>query len=289
MYEEDRMSFDKVKELIDDAIDKGIWRIDFTGGEVFCANYFLDVLKYIDNKPISIIIFTNLTLVNEKEIEILKKCNSIRSIVTSVDYFYPEKHDEFRGGKGAFAKTDNAIKKLVDLNFDITVNTMIMDDNHDEILKLKAYFNELGVKTHYDTVINCGRAKCSEIKTNNKYDNVDFLYKISNNLPGERRAKLADISCGVGESLLFVDHNAEFQLCSGLTEKDSTDFFMGNTINEANSNMKNVQVKCNNSGCKYSNECNSGCRMRSLIDFGTVQAPDLMICRFNFLKEKINN
>lgn len=47
MTKDDYLTYGRIIKVVNDAVDLGINRIDFTGGEVLTKPYFLDVLRYL--------------------------------------------------------------------------------------------------------------------------------------------------------------------------------------------------------------------------------------------------
>jgi MoaA/NifB/PqqE/SkfB family radical SAM enzyme len=217
-------NYDTLKQLIDSAVSQGIVQFDFTGGEVFTQSYFIDILEYMNNLPLIYSIFTNLSLINNNIIEKLSQFAGLDTIITSLDYFNKLKHNNFRGSAYAYHKTIENILELKKRNINIKVNTMIMDDNHDDIIDIIAYFKKLDISVNLDVIFKVGRA----VNLDNKlYDNLKFIKRV---IP---ISKVSKHRCGVGHNLLFVDYNGIFNLCPSLTHDINSDFHMGYNINEA--------------------------------------------------------
>lgn len=288
--EQDEMQLDDVINILDEAIDLGIWRIDFTGGEIFIKDYFYDVLEYIKFKPISSLIFTNLTLLNDNNIDSIIRNPAIREIITSIDYFIADKHNEFRGGMDAFSKTLNNVNKLNNKGKKVTVNTMVLNDNHDDILEMINYFIPKGIDMHFDTVINCGRAKCyKEDGSNQDKENVNFIASCAGRIQKLKNNKyktIDSISCGVGENLIFLNNHNRFQVCPGINENVGMKYYLGEHIIEAYQNLKKLNLNCDVKHCKYYENCSYGCKIRSMLYHNSVNGPDDVICYFNRIKEE---
>lgn len=271
------------KKLLEEAVDLGIYDIDLTGGELFCEDYIFDLLEYADNLPIAIGIFTNLTLLSSEDIIRLSKFKCVKSITTSLDYFTKNKHDDFRGCKGSFEKTINNIIDLNRLGKSVTVNTMILPDNHNDIIKMINFFSSKKIDIHLDRVIMKGNAvhNIDFFKTKELFEDVEFMASCIKMIGKEDEilSFIKNDSCGVGDNLIFVDKNGRFQLCPGLTENISSKYFMGNTLMEAINSTKNFSIGCFNVNCKYYNLCSHGCRERALEENGNDCSPDNGVCK----------
>ena len=59
--------FEKLKEIIDDAYNLGCVTIIISGGESTTYSHFIELVKYIRSKKISLEIFTNGQILSENE------------------------------------------------------------------------------------------------------------------------------------------------------------------------------------------------------------------------------
>lgn len=99
------MLYDDVKLLIIEAVKKGIYSMDFTGGEIFTLNYMKNLLNFLSDFPIKSNLFTNLSFLSNDIIDSIQKFKGLDNIITSLDYFREGKHDDFRGKRGSFSST----------------------------------------------------------------------------------------------------------------------------------------------------------------------------------------
>ena len=76
-------SYDKMKEVIDDLVKKGLILVYLTGGEVFTHPDFCKIYTYLKEKGVLIVLLTNLSLLDDKHVELFKKYPPLR-ITTSV-------------------------------------------------------------------------------------------------------------------------------------------------------------------------------------------------------------
>ena len=288
MKNEDFYTFERVRNLIDTAVSYGINRIDFTGGEVFVQTYFLDILSYLDLLPVSYSFFTNLTIPDEETLSRLVNLNGLMCIITSLDYF-GEKHNIFRGNQHAFQKTIKNIMWLRDRGVKVVVNIMVMDDNHDDVTKMTDFLLSESIEVHFDTVIECGRAKGGSLSNkndNNNNNNIRFINELLNNIRmrGVQVDNMAG-SCGVSKTLIFAHYTGEFMLCPGLTEDISPKYHLGSDMRVAWEKANKMNIECSKKQCEHWSKCSHGCRLRALVDNGMDDAPDDMMCRLMSIEE----
>ena len=280
MTKDDYLTYERIIKVVNDAVDLGINRIDFTGGEVLTKPYFLDVLRYLDTQPVSYNFFSNLTLANDNVIEELAKLKGLTSIITSIDYLEPKKHNKFRGGEMAFERTLHAITRLNQKNVKVIVNTMVMDDNRDSLGDLVEFFINQGVETHFDTIIDCGRAKCDQRHNLDADKNIECIRQAIS-LIADKGISVDNAAgaCGVSDTLIFLHYSGKYMLCPGLTSDISDKYVLGTDMRKAWEKSRELHLRCSHIDCEKYDQCSQGCRMRALVDTGSDKGEDPMMCK----------
>lgn len=276
-------NFQTAKQLIDNAVSLGIYKIDFTGGEVFVKKWLIDLLKYMDSLPITYSVFTNLTLVKENLVSQIKQLDGLCSIITSLDYFDKNKHNAFRGASYAYDNTMRAIEALNKFDVKVYVNSIVMNDNHEDIRKIIQHFESMGIEVHLDMIMECGRAKKNISQTSSIDGNIEFIKDTisrSKNFLKEFHDYSNMETCGVADTLLFIDYKGEFNICPSLTRDLSEEYYVGDTLEAANFNLRNFNLKCRETNCNFFNKCSYGCRARALLNTGDVNGKDIMMCKY---------
>jgi putative uncharacterized protein nirJ2 len=285
MTKDDYLTYERIIKVVNDAVDLGINRIDFTGGEVLTKPYFLDVLRYLDTQPVSYNFFSNLTLANDNVIEELAKLKGLTSIITSIDYLEPKKHNKFRGGEMAFERTLHAITRLNQKNVKVIVNTMVMDDNRDSLGDLVEFFINQGVETHFDTIIDCGRAKCDQRHNLDADKNIECIRQAIS-LIADKGISVDNAAgaCGVSDTLIFLHYSGKYMLCPGLTSDISDKYVLGTDMRKAWEKSRELHLRCSHIDCEKYDQCSQGCRMRALVDTGSDKGEDPMMCKMMDVK-----
>ena len=285
MTKDDYLTYGRIIKVVNDAVDLGINRIDFTGGEVLTKPYFLDVLRYLDTQPVSYNFFSNLTLANDNVIEELAKLKGLTSIITSIDYLEPKRHNNFRGGEMAFERTLHAITRLNQKNVKVIVNTMVMDDNRDSLGDLVEFFINQGVETHFDTIIDCGRAKCDQRHNLDADKNIECIRQAIS-LIADKGISVDNAAgaCGVSDTLIFLHYSGKYMLCPGLTSDISDKYVLGTDMRKAWEKSRELHLRCSHIDCEKYDQCSQGCRMRALVDTGSDKGEDPMMCKMMDVK-----
>ncbi len=193
------------ENVLNELANNGILSIEISGGEPMTHKSFLDFINLAKRYGFYIKLFTNATLINESNVEILKR--SIDSFRVSLDG--AEKTHELRRGKGSFHKTISAIKLLRGSN--VQVSMTVDDINYDELGKVKQISENLGAKFEASPVVPYSHIQF----TNDKLRLIQS--KINGGLLAEncigQRAEYRGINCEAGKRLLYVNSNLDVTPC----------------------------------------------------------------------------
>jgi MoaA/NifB/PqqE/SkfB family radical SAM enzyme len=157
--------------------------ISITGGEPMVRRDLPNIVRQI--KECSIFIFN--TMVTKGDLLTLEKAEELfgaglNQISISLD-FLGEKHDSYRGIPGLWKHLSNLIPQLGKISSNIVLNTIIMEDNLDQIIDIAHQAKEWGVKVSYSSY--------SVMKTNNSShfikENIERVKKVVDELIELRR------------------------------------------------------------------------------------------------------
>jgi MoaA/NifB/PqqE/SkfB family radical SAM enzyme len=142
------ITLEETRTFIDEAVELGVEKFSFTGGEPFVNPHFVSILDYALNLK-SCLILTNATepLMNQfaRVIPFSDKPNALNFRI-SLDHPDPNKHDESRG-KGNFKKALDTLGRLYRQGFGVSI-ARLMPAGEDSAAVDKAYapyFREAGV------------------------------------------------------------------------------------------------------------------------------------------------
>ena len=150
--------------------------ISFTGGEPLVRKDIFDLIQRIKENGglFYLTMVTNGALLNLEKAERLKEAG-IDQLSISLD-FLDERHDQTRGIKGLFAHLSNLMPLLSHIGFDnVTLNTVIMENNLDQITQIAEQAWGWGVKVSYSSYCEM---KNNDRSLSVKSENLDKLKKI---------------------------------------------------------------------------------------------------------------
>ncbi len=289
--DENELTTEEIKKMVDEAHELGIWHFDLTGGEPFVRDDIYEILEYMGEKGMIVNIFTNLTLLDEEKIERLRDL-PVSQYNVSFDSHIGHIQDEFRGVKGAHQKTVENIKLMRDRGLTVQLNMVIGDHNFDTLDEMVSYIqDELGVHFTADVITPAGRGR--EYYDEYKYAKT-IAYVNSLHFSENKRCLVKEMGdfeapqqthCGVGDNFIFVTANGNANLCPSLTYRESPELCVGNlresSILEIWGKLidKFGGVDCEvHDDCPEKEKCAGGCRSRAFAVTGSVNAPDMSYC-----------
>jgi len=260
--------------------------ITFSGGEPLVKDDILEILEYSHNLDFQNILFTNGLLINNDNIDTLKKFVSLIQI--SLDGLSSNTHDLTRN-RGSFQKTMNSIQLIIDRNIDLDLAINITPDNLDEMINnlvnflKRLSYSKLNIRLNYHMDKEGFAVNLSDDYFTVYQDNRNKIKKLIFQLIDEgfynttEKEKFKQLrNCGIGLSF-GIDSNGEIYPCDKLyksygniktdnLEKNSDEFSKLNEATEVN-NMP----FCNN--CDLKHICNGGCRINNVIATGSYNIP----------------
>jgi len=286
---ESQMTCDNIHDLISQVDELGVMELQLTGGEPFILSYALDIVKEAQGRLIPCSIFTNGTLISKEIFRYISENNYGLIFYISLDGFQ-KTHDDFRRSQGAFQKTIETIKGLLQIGCDVRINTSIGRYNIAEMSQFIEFIkNEYGVLHRLVTVEPIGRANTEMTITAEEFANLlrdghntfEFL---------DNHDSIIDWStpaCGIGSSMLFIDAYGNVSFCPTLTQRENSEFLAGNI---ASSSLKDIWenslifkkfsgLQCRDvQKCSFRELCKGGCRSRAYLSTGDINSPDLAMC-----------
>lgn len=142
---------------------KTIVNFRITGGECMSHPSFKKFVEYVKGKGFSLTLLTNLTLLDDETIDILKR-GLFSQVQVSMFSLTPEIHDNITKVNGSLEKTLKNLEKLKKAGVPVAIATQAMEINKDSIEGLYEYAKNQGIELRCDWTIVA--------KENRKSDNL---------------------------------------------------------------------------------------------------------------------
>ncbi len=131
----EEMTLDEGVRLIDDLAEIKVPVLIFTGGEPLMSRTFYAYAFHARETGLKGVISTNGTLITPEVAELLAEAR-IRYVGVSLDSAMPEKHDRFRGVKGAHARALQGLRNARDAGLKTGLRITLTKDNWQEVAAL---------------------------------------------------------------------------------------------------------------------------------------------------------
>lgn len=140
----DDLTTDEVKHFIDILVDRGLLELFFTGGEVFTRPDFEELYIYAKKKGLIVSVLSNISLLNEKHIELFKKY-PVAQISTTMYGASEETYQRVTGIKGGYEKFRHGLYLLKENSIPFELKFIAMKQNINDLYAVRQLGIDLGV------------------------------------------------------------------------------------------------------------------------------------------------
>jgi AdoMet-dependent heme synthase len=302
---EGELTTEEIKKTLEDIASFAKPIIILTGGEPMLRDDILDITRYGDSLGLRMVMAPCGMLLTEEKARELKEAG-IQRISISIDGLDAERHDAFRGVKGAYDGAMIAIENAKKVGLDFQINTTVSQVNVDQLPDILQLAVKLGaVAFHPFLLVPTGRGKeMAEMELSpEKYeevlnwvyeqrDKVDLMFKPTcaphyyrifrqrekeagrTVTPQTHGLDAMSKGCMGGLSFAFISHVGNVQMC-GFAEESAGDLrqadYSFKTIWRNSDFFNKLRDFSNYDGrcgyCEYRRSC-GGCRARAYAAVG---------------------
>ena len=142
----DELTFVGLQQILKEALHLGLEQLKFTGGEPFLRQDTMDMMEWAAGEGIRITVETNGTLLNDGLIDRLASLEP-QLVAVSLDSVNPQRHDSFRGAKGAHRRAVAAIKGLAKAGCRVQTIMAVTRSNLSEVESMLATAKDMGAQS----------------------------------------------------------------------------------------------------------------------------------------------
>lgn len=267
------LKFEKIKEIIDEAIHKGLFTVTLSGGECTLNKDFLKIAKYIREKRLRLCLITNGQVLNDNPTLFNELVNLYpQKISLSLYGITPDTHDKITQVKGSFNKTINVINKLKANNIYVQIKYFILSNNIHEFKQVLDYGKENKISIQYSAHLinnfsnNNAKLKLSDDELYNLITDKESVLYVGNSKPVELNSEYLSLSaCKGGINSLTIYPNLDVSFCptykislGNLNDKSIVDIWTGEKNIECQNKKRKDIIDCfNKEYCKFCTYCPS--------------------------------
>ncbi len=280
--------------VFSEIIKNKIFFVTFTGGEpLFNKSVLFDGIEKLIKKDIICNLNSNLNLLTLEDAKYLKKIG-LKSILTSISSYKPEKHNSITKNINAFEKLMNGIENAKSAGLEITCNMVVNSQNIDDVIKTGQKMKELGISSFFVTPaqppLNVEKYKSLLLTKNDILTIFEKIYFLKNE--SLRTGALSCYPLCLYLDSVKYDFLTERRCCAGITDctigvagdirpcsqNDEIYGYIQNGLKKAWNNMisyrmeNQIPEECMT--CDFFNICGGGCRVNAKYHFGSSKAKD---------------
>ncbi len=178
---EGELSLSEYKALFDNVASFASPIVILTGGEPLLREDLFDLASYVTQLGLRVAVSTNGTLLNDGTITRLKAAG-VKTCSISIDGSNADVHDDFRQQEGAFAKSLEGIRMLMDAGLKVQINTSLTRRNMDDLSDIYKLVKTINPNAwHVFMLVPTGRAEETgkeELITSAEYETIlNYIYE----------------------------------------------------------------------------------------------------------------
>lgn len=214
-------------DILEQCREMKVLHLTISGGEPMLHANFNAFLQKCREYNFSINVLSNLTLLDDKTINEMKK-NPLLGVQTSLYSMNPEIHDEITQTKGSFEKTKKSILKLSESNIPVQISCPIIKQNRNSYAEVIEWASKNNIHASGDYVI-IGKYDCTtqnlkyRLTVNEVKKFIDekiaidtkYLEKIKEDAEKKESANPDDFVCSVCNSSICISESGNVYPCAG--------------------------------------------------------------------------
>lgn len=284
------LPLDVYKKIVDESVDNGCTLIRLSGGEPTLHPNFEEIIRYTSQKELRIALFTNASLISERNIKLLSE-NNIETILISL-HGTEKVHNAITGTQNSYTNTLKKINQLIENNISVSVETILLGNVTDEqLIQLSKILMDLGVENwNLMPYVATGAEYDEEYKFDfNRLPNLikklsqactlnirvvcsqKFCFFKNESEAYISEQKYLDSCCGAGVVWLSISYNGQIRNCphsdiyAGKVEDGIKNIYLSKLKPKVNAILLNATGECLK--CKMFDKCRGGCYLSRIEDY----------------------
>jgi radical SAM protein with 4Fe4S-binding SPASM domain len=148
-WEEPVLRYQEWCHIIDQIVDEGCLWLLITGGEPLLHPDFLDIYKYAKKKGMFVSLFTNGTLITPEIADAFTEYQT-RGVEITLYGATKKTYEKVTGVAGSYERCIRGIELLLERKIPLSLKTVAITINKDEVMAMKEYALKLGLKFKWD-------------------------------------------------------------------------------------------------------------------------------------------
>ncbi|MDY5101805.1 MAG: radical SAM protein [Agathobacter sp.] len=148
----EEMKYDVIINIVNQLKELGVVELMITGGEIALHKHFMDIVRYVRKLGIRLILFSNISLLNEDQIKVLSELY-ITEISTSLFSLNDKINSSITGVENSGEKVIENALLIRKYNIPLEIKVPIMKKNRKSYKEIEKFCDNNGIKITYTTAI----------------------------------------------------------------------------------------------------------------------------------------
>lgn len=141
-----------VLNIVDQLYDIGVFEITLTGGEIVLHSCFMDIVRYIRKKGMSLALMSNVSMLSEKQIKEIAELH-VNAVSTTLFSLNERTNDIITGKKESKDIVMQKVLLLKQYGVKVDIKVPIMQKNYEDYADISTFCEKEGIKISYSVAI----------------------------------------------------------------------------------------------------------------------------------------
>lgn len=215
----------QVTHILDQMAEAGCLFLVLTGGEVLLRPDFLEIYRHARMQGMLVTIFTNGTLITPKIADYLGNLRP-QSIEITLYGATQKTYESVTQVPGSYERCLRGIDLLLEQNLPLSLKSVLISKNLQELDEMEELANRLGVKYRYDGMLwprldgsqqpyeyQLSLRELSDLEKNNEERQLQWI-KMYHKYEGQKIREKYVYNCGAGLRSFHIDSSGKLCLCT---------------------------------------------------------------------------
>lgn len=200
------LSTTEVENILRQLADLGCLFLSLTGGEIFCRNDAIQIMRSAKSKGFALNLFTNVTLITPELADALQEIEPL-CVEISLYAMNPDIHDRITGEPGSHGMTMAAIKLLKERNVNFAIKSPLLKYNVSEYKSLARFAKDMKARFVFDFILVPADNGTHPMPLHGLSEEEVYNFFMANGEPESSTPAKPDSSdtlCGAGSNALCI-------------------------------------------------------------------------------------
>ena len=203
-----KLSLEEMKTALHEMVQNGVFHFALQGGEPFLYPHLDELIQACSPRSSYITLVTNGSIVTEEQLRHVR-AQGVDKIAISIDSFFPEEHDKFRGVQGCQVNALKTLDTAKSLGLDVAIAVTVLNDtlHTDSVQKLLAYATDRNINVEINIPQPIGNWDGREdlILTDENFNYINEMHKKNPRIRRDLYPHIGRTGCPAVKESLYMN------------------------------------------------------------------------------------